>query len=118
MGIQIGALFFLIFTITLGFLKKMNIGVLALGTSLVLGYIGNVPTRDIIRGFNSSLFLMLAGVSMLFGIAQHNGTLKLIVVKMIQISGKRAYLMPLMMYVVMYLITFLGAGTIAGFALS
>ena len=118
MVIQIGALFFLIFTIAIGFFKKMNIGVLALGFSLILGYLGKVPTRDIIRGFNASLFLMLAGVSMLFGIAQHNGTLKLIVKKMIQASGKRAYLMPIMMYVVMYFITFLGAGTIAGFALS
>ena len=79
MVIQIGALFFLIFTIAIGFFKKMNIGVLALGFSLILGYLGKVPTRDIIRGFNASLFLMLAGVSMLFGIAQHNGTLKLIV---------------------------------------
>lgn len=118
MIIQIGSLFFLIFTIAIGFFKKMNIGVLALGFSLILGYLGKVPARDIIRGFNASLFLMLAGVSMLFGIAQHNGTLKLIVKKMIQASGKRAYLMPIMMYVVMYFITFLGAGTIAGFALS
>ena len=55
---------------------------------------------------------------MLFGIAEHNGTLKLIVKKMIRIAGKRAYLMPVMMYIVMYFITFLGAGTIAGFALS
>lgn len=118
MMVAVSSLIFLVFTIIIGFRKKMNIGVLALGFSLILGYIGKVPTKDVVKGFNASLFLMLAGVSMLFGIAQHNGTLKLIVKKMIAICGKRAYLMPVMMYVVMYFITFLGAGTIAGFALS
>ena len=118
MLISMISLFCLVLTIVIGFRRKMNIGILALGISLILGYIGKVPARDIIRGFNSSLFIMLAGVSMLFGIAEHNGTLKLIVKKMIRIAGKRAYLMPVMMYIVMYFITFLGAGTIAGFALS
>ena len=118
MLISMISLFCLVLTIVIGFRRKMNIGILALGISLILGYIGKVPARDIIKGFNSSLFIMLAGVSMLFGIAEHNGTLKLIVKKMIRIAGKRAYLMPVMMYIVMYFITFLGAGTIAGFALS
>ncbi|MGL5122766.1 MAG: SLC13 family permease [Fusobacteriaceae bacterium] len=118
MGIAITSLVFLIFTIVVGFKKKMNIGVLALGFSLVLGYLGGISTNNILKGFNTSLFIMLAGVSMLFGIAQHNGTLTLIVKKMTATCGKRTYLMPIMMYIVMYFISFLGAGTIAGFALS
>lgn len=116
--ISIVSLIILFITIVIGFVKKINMGVLALGLSLILGYLGNIPASDIIKSFNSSLFLMLVGVSILFGIAQHNGTLNLIVKKLIKLSGKKAYLIPILMYFIIYFIAFLGAGTITGFALA
>lgn len=116
--VSIISLVILLITIVIGFVKKINMGVLALGFSLILGYLGKVSASNIIKGFNSSLFLMLVGVSILFGIAQHNGTLNLIVKKLIRLSGKRAWLIPILMYFVIYFIAFLGAGTITGFALA
>lgn len=116
--VSIGSLIILLITIVIGFVKKINMGVLALGFSLILGYFGKISINDVIKGFNSSLFLMLVGVSILFGIAQHNGTLNLIVKKLIKLSEKRAWLIPILMYFVIYLIAFLGAGTITGFAIA
>lgn len=116
--VSIISLVILLITIVIGFVKKINMGVLALGFSLILGYLGKVSASNIIKGFNSSLFLMLVGVSILFGIAQHNGTLNLIVKKLIRLSEKRAWLIPILMYFVIYFIAFLGAGTITGFALA
>lgn len=116
--VSIISLVILLITIVIGFVKKINMGVLALGFSLILGYLGKVSANNIIKGFNSSLFLMLVGVSILFGIAQHNGTLNLIVKKLIKLSGKKAWLIPILMYFVIYFIAFLGAGTITGFALA
>lgn len=116
--VSIISLVILLITIVIGFVKKINMGVLALGFSLILGYLGKVSASNIIKGFNSSLFLMLVGVSILFGIAQHNGTLNLIVKKLIKLSGKKAWLIPILMYFVIYFIAFLGAGTITGFALA
>jgi di/tricarboxylate transporter len=116
--VSIGSLIILLITIVIGFVKKINMGILALGFSLILGYFGKISINDVIKGFNSSLFLMLVGVSILFGIAQHNGTLNLIVKKLIKLSGKRAWLIPILMYFVIYLIAFLGAGTITGFAIA
>jgi di/tricarboxylate transporter len=116
--VSIISLVILLITIVIGFVKKINMGVLALGFSLILGYWGKVSASNIIKGFNSSLFLMLVGVSILFGIAQHNGTLNLIVKKLIKLSGKKAWLIPILMYFVIYFIAFLGAGTITGFALA
>lgn len=87
--VSIISLVILLITIVIGFVKKINMGVLALGFSLILGYLGKVSANNIIKGFNSSLFLMLVGVSILFGIAQHNGTLNLIVKKLIKLSGKK-----------------------------
>ena len=116
--VSIASLIILVITIVIGFVKKINMGVLALGFSFILGYLGKISASSIIKGFNSSLFLMLVGVSILFGIAQHNGTLNLIVKKLIRLSGKRAWLIPILMYFVIYFIAFLGAGTIIGFALA
>lgn len=116
--VSIASLIMLVITIVIGFVKKINMGVLALGFSFILGYLGKISASSIIKGFNSSLFLMLVGVSILFGIAQHNGTLNLIVKKLIRLSGKRAWLIPILMYFVIYFIAFLGAGTITGFALA
>ena len=116
--VSIASLIILVITIVIGFVKKINMGVLALGFSFILGYLGKISASSIIKGFNSSLFLMLVGVSILFGIAQHNGTLNLIVKKLIRLSGKRAWLIPILMYFVIYFIAFLGAGTITGFALA
>lgn len=116
--VSIASLIILVVTIVIGFVKKINMGVLALGFSFILGYLGKISASSIIKGFNSSLFLMLVGVSILFGIAQHNGTLNLIVKKLIRLSGKRAWLIPILMYFVIYFIAFLGAGTITGFALA
>lgn len=116
--VSIASLIILVITIVIGFIKKINMGVLALGFSFILGYLGKISASSIIKGFNSSLFLMLVGVSILFGIAQHNGTLNLIVKKLIRLSGKRAWLIPILMYFVIYFIAFLGAGTITGFALA
>lgn len=116
--VSIISLVILLITIVIGFVKKINMGVLALGFSLILGYLGKVSASNIIKGFNSSLFLMLVGVSILFGIAQHNGILNLIVKKLIKLSGKKAWLIPILMYFVIYFIAFLGAGTITGFALA
>lgn len=116
--VSIISLVILLITIVIGFVKKINMGVLALGFSFILGYLGKISASSIIKGFNSSLFLMLVGVSILFGIAQHNGTLNLIVKKLIRLSGKRAWLIPILMYFVIYFIAFLGAGTITGFALA
>lgn len=116
--VSIASLIILVITIVIGFVKKINMGVLALGFSFILGYLGKISASSIIKGFNSSLFLMLVGVSILFGIAQHNGTLNLIVKKLIKLSGKKAWLIPILMYFVIYFIAFLGAGTITGFALA
>ena len=116
--VSIASLIILVITIVIGFVKKINMGVLALGFSFILGYLGKISASSIIKGFNSSLFLMLVGVSIQFGIAQHNGTLNLIVKKLIRLSGKRAWLIPILMYFVIYFIAFLGAGTITGFALA
>ncbi|MCC8026936.1 MAG: hypothetical protein LIP16_16765 [Clostridium sp.] len=115
--IAIISLVFLIGTIALGFLKKMNVGVLAFGGALILGRIAGLSDGKIIGGFNSSLVVMLVGVTLLFGILQLNGTLELIAKKCIALAGKQLWIIPLLMYVIGAGIAAMGPGTIPAFAI-
>ena len=53
--------------IFLGFVKKMNTGLLCTALALLVGRLAGISDDEIIRGFNYSLFLMLLGVTYLFG---------------------------------------------------
>ncbi len=98
--------------IFLGFFRKMNTGLVCIGFALLLGKIADMPDKEIIGGFNYSLFLMLLGVTYLFGLAEINGTLKLLTRKITVLSGHHTYLIPIVMYVFATVLSALGPGTI------
>ncbi len=98
--------------IFLGFFKKMNTGILCIAFALVVGKAAGISDQEIISGFNYSLFLMLLGVTYLFGLAEINGTLHLLAQKIVAIAGHRTYLVPVVMYVFATVLSALGPGTI------
>lgn len=55
---------------------------------------------------------MLLGVTYLFGLAEWNGTLKLLTKKITVLAGKRTYLIPVVMYLFATVLSALGPGTI------
>ena len=59
MGLQIMALATLAAAIVLGFVKKINVGIVSLGLSLALGLVGGVKTDVIFTGFPGKLFITL-----------------------------------------------------------
>ena len=103
---------FLIVVVIIGFARKINMGLLAIGFALILGKIAGMSDMDIISGFSYSMFLMLMGVTFLFGIAQENGTLEVITKKAIALVGKRTYLIPLILYVLSVVLAAIGPGNI------
>lgn len=98
--------------IFLGFFRKMNTGLVCIGFALLLGKMAGMTDRDIIGGFNYSLFLMLLGVTYLFGLAEINGTLKLLTRKITVLAGKHTYMIPIVMYIFATVLSALGPGTI------
>ena len=93
--VKLAPLVCLFVAILLGFVKKMNTGLMAIGLALIVGRAGGMSDAEIIQGFNSSLFVMLLGVTYLFSIAQVNGTLELFARKVVGLTGKRVYLVPI-----------------------
>jgi len=63
--------------IALSCFTKVNPGLLSLGLAWLLGYYGaHMGINQIAAGFPVYIFIVLVGVTYLFGIAKHNGTLE------------------------------------------
>ena len=113
MNLAVVALIFLLAAIVLGFVKKMNVGLVCLGLAFILGKIGNVPTKTILGGFPGSLFLTLLGTMFFFSLLQENNTLELLSKKMVSLVGSNTFLIPIIIYVSSFLLSAAGPGAIS-----
>lgn len=113
MELQVTALLFLIGAIILGFVKKINVGLVCLGFSLILGTIGRMGAGDIYKGFPYKLFATLLGTMLFFSLLQQNGTLEKISQKLIGICGKKTFLVPVIIYAVSFVLSAAGPGAIS-----
>lgn len=117
MSMEIFSLLLLIAAIALGFLRHMNTGLLSIAFALVLGHVAGIPDKAVIAGFNSSLFLILLGVTYLFSIAQLNGSLALLAEKVVALTGRRTALVPIVIYLFSTVLSALGPGTVPTIAI-
>ncbi len=108
----------LIVAIVLAFIKKTNIGLLAIAFAYIIGKAAGMKDSAIFKGFPYTLFLLIFGVMFLFAIAQENQAMSLLVKKILRRTGKQAWLIPIAQYVLFLAITGLGAGPYAVLALN
>ena len=79
----------------------VNMGVLGFGAAFLLGTLAlDLSTDEILAGFPADLFLTLAGITYLFGIAQINGTVDLLIRGAIRLVGGRIAAIPWIMFAV------------------
>lgn len=107
------ALLFLVAAIVIGFVWNINVGFTCLGLALILGIIGGVGTSTILGGFPSKLFMTLLGTMFFFSLLQENHTLELLSKKMVNLVGKKHFLIPIIIYVVSYIMSAAGPGAIS-----
>ena len=107
------SLLVLALVVAIGFICKVNIGFLSIGVAFLLGSLGGMKDKDIIGGFDAAMFVTLAGVTFLFGLASVNGTLELMSKKIIALLGKKTYLIPIMMFFLSAFLSAIGPGHIA-----
>lgn len=110
---QVLSLLFLIGAIVLGFTKKLNVGIVSVGLAFVLGLISGVDTNVILSGFPSKLFMTLLGTMFFFCLLQENHTLELLSKKMVAMVGRKTFLIPIIIYVVSYVLSAAGPGAIS-----
>lgn len=99
-------------------LLPINIGILALVASFVVGtFVFGLEDKEIFEGFPVSLFITVVGVTYLFSVAKQNGTIDLLVQGGIRLVRGRAILVPWVLFAVAATLTALGTFTPAAVAL-
>jgi di/tricarboxylate transporter len=103
----------LVVVIAIGFIKKINLGFMAIGAAFLLGLIANIDGKFIAKSFDGDMFVTLVGVTFLFGMASQNGTLDLFSKKVVALVGKNTVFIPVLMFFLSALISAMGPGHIA-----
>lgn len=111
-SIALISLLVLILVIVIGFVRKINVGLVAILAAVILGSAIGDSDSDIIGGFGASLFIMLLGVSFLCAVATTNGSLELAAKKFLRLSGGHAVVAPFLMYIIGYAIAAIGPGCV------
>ena len=66
----------LVIAVTLSCTTTVNVGVLSMAMALLVGvYLGGMSPNQVLEGFPTELLVTLVGVTLLFAIAETNGTL-------------------------------------------
>jgi Na+/H+ antiporter NhaD/arsenite permease-like protein len=98
--------------------SRLNVGVLALALAWIVGvYIGGMPVNTVMSGFPSQLFLTLTGVTLLFALADTNGTLERITRQAIRVCRGNLGTIPVMFFLLGAALASMGPGNIATAAL-
>ncbi|MGW4479968.1 SLC13 family permease [Rhodococcus triatomae] len=94
----------LIALFAIGTMTPINMGVLAFAAAFVVGgWLSGLSMEEIFGFFPGSIFTIIVGITLLFGIARVNGTVDLIVAGALKlVRGKR--------WAIVWLMFFLGAG--------
>ena len=99
-------------------ISRLNVGVLAVALAWIVGvYVGGMPVATIMNGFPSQLFLTLTGVTLLFALAECNGTLGRITHHAVRLCRGNRGTIPVMFFVLGAVLSSMGPGNIATAAL-
>jgi di/tricarboxylate transporter len=98
--------------------SPVNVGVLAIGLAWIVGvYIGGQSVATVMGGFPTQLFLTLTGVTMLFALAQTNGTLDRITRHAVGVCRGNRGVIPVMFFFLGAALSSMGPGNISTAAL-
>ena len=118
MKLELISLLILVAAIVIGFIRKVNVGILSILFATLLGYGSRMfSSSKIVSGFSGSLFLTLAGVTLLFSIVRSTGALEHLMKIIVDKSGKLVVLMPVIFFIFSWVVSASGPGLIPTAAL-
>ena len=98
--------------------EDLNVGFLGIAFGIIVGGVfAGTPASKVMNAFPLSLFMILVGVTFLFGMAQTNGTMEKLTAYSIRACKGNTALVPIIIYILGTFITTIGPGNIAGCAL-
>jgi len=104
----------LIIAITLSMVTSVNVGVVSLALAWIVGvYLGGMETAKVIGTFPIDLLVNLVGITLLFGMANNNGTLGRVAARAVRACRGNAGVMPIMFFLIAVTLASIGPGNIA-----
>ncbi len=108
----------LVIAIILSMTSRLNVGLLSIAFAWLIGvYVAAMKPDAVMAGFPASLFLTLVGVTLLFAIADVNGTLERLANRAVRVAKGNARLLPILFFLIAFLISSIGPGAISSVAL-
>jgi di/tricarboxylate transporter len=108
----------LILALALSSISAINVGFLAIVLAWLVGvYAGGLTVDQVIAGFPTSLFLTLVGLTLMFSMAQVNGTLDRITHRAVSRVAGTPGAIPFVFFVLTSVLAAIGPGHIAATAL-
>lgn len=118
MSAEIISLLVLLIMFVVASTLPINLGVLGLVAAFLVGTLaGGLSTDDIFGGFPADLFVLLAGITFLFAIAQNNGSIDLLMDWGLRLVRGNVGLIPWIMFALAALVCGAGALSAAGVAI-
>jgi di/tricarboxylate transporter len=109
MSNELISLLVLVLIFLIGTTMPVNMGVLGIVAAFVVGTAMGVSEDDIFLGFPGDLFIILVGVTYLFGIASSNGTVNWLVHASVRAVGGRVAAIPWVFFLITAVLTASGA---------
>ena len=118
MSIAAISLLALVVVVVVSCFSPINIGFLAIALAFLIGrFLGGLPVSAIVSGFPASLFLTLAGITLLFAQSRVNGTLDKLASRSLRLARGNRGLIPIVFFFLGVIMASIGAGNIAATAL-
>ncbi len=118
MNPAIASLLALLLAIALSMTSRINVGLVAIALAWLVGvYVAGFKAEVVMAGFPATLFLMLAGVTLLFACAEANGTLEQLAHRAVRlVRGSKRWL-PILFFLIAMVLSTIGPGAISSVAL-
>lgn len=118
MSPEVISLIVLILMFTVASIWPVNLGIMGFVAAFLVGTLaGGLSADDIFGGFPSSLFILLVGITLLFAIAQRNGTIDLLMDWGLRLVRGNVGFIPWIMFGLTTLLTSIGALSAAAVAI-
>ena len=107
----------LLAAIVISFASRLNVGIAAIPLAWAAGVYAGQPADVVLGGFPASLFVTLAGVTLLFALSEGNGTIGNLAARLAALAGRRSRLLPVIVFFIACAISSAGPGAIPATAL-
>jgi di/tricarboxylate transporter len=108
----------LVFALALSCVSTINVGFVAIVLAWIVGTtVAGLRVEQVVGAFPATLFVTLAGITLLFAQAQNNGTLDRIAHKAVHYAKGTPGLIPILFFLMTAAIASMGPGNIASVAL-